>query len=162
MSPDRPTAYAGFWRRGAAWFLDVLFLTPITIVGLHLIYGRAYWRWLNSDEATLFYGFWDPVINYGLPLAFVVGLWTWIGATPGKWVMGCRVLDIRTGRFPSPGRALLRFVAYLASYLPLGLGFLWAGWDRRKQGFHDKIAGTVVVREQPRLPTMDEIRRGLG
>lgn len=162
MNPDRPTEYAGFWRRGAAWFLDLLFLTPITVVVLHLVYGRAYWRWLSSDEVTLFYGFWDPVVNYGLPLAFVVGLWAWIGATPGKWVMGCRVLDMRTGHFPSPGRALLRFAAYLASYLPLGLGFFWAAWDRRKQGFHDKIAGTIVVREQHVLPTMDEIRRRLG
>lgn len=161
MKEHDPIAYAGFWRRGAAWFLDLLLVTPITLTLLQLVYGRDYWRWLNSGEAELIYGFWDPVINYGLPMVLVIVFWSRMGATPGKWVMGCRVLNARTGRFPSLGRALLRFVGYLVSYLPLGLGFLWAAWDKRKQGFHDKIARTVVVREQASLPTLDEIRQRL-
>ena len=153
--------YAGFWRRGAAWFLDLMLVGPVTLALLQLVYGRDYWRWLNTGEAELVYGLWDPVINYGLPMVFVIICWTRMGATPGKWVMGCRVVDARTGRLPTLGRALLRFVGYLASYLPLGLGFFWAAWDRRKQGFHDKIARTVVVREEADLPPLAEIRRRL-
>lgn len=162
MSSGDPKTYAGFWRRGAAWFLDLLLLTPVTMVLLQLVYGREYWRWLNSGEPELVYGVWDPVINYGLPMIFIVVCWAWLGATPGKWVMGCRLVDARTGRIPSLGRALIRLFAYLLSYLPLGLGFLWIAWDKRKQGFHDKIARTVVVRDTPQLPSIDEVRRELG
>ncbi|TPW10609.1 MAG: hypothetical protein FD130_2175, partial [Halothiobacillaceae bacterium] len=46
-----------------------------------------------------------------------------------------------------PGQAILRYFAYLVSILPLGLGFLWIIWDRRKQSFHDKIARSVVIME---------------
>lgn len=161
MNHNGAITYAGFWRRSAAWCLDLLILAPVTLALLHLVYGRSYWRSLNSADAGLIYGLWDPVINYALPMAFVIVFWTRIGATPGKWVMGCRVLDARNGRLLPVGRALLRFVCYLASYLPLGLGFLWAAWDRRKQGFHDKLARTVVVVDEPSLPTLDEIRRSL-
>jgi len=36
-------------------------------------------------------------------------------------------------------------VGYFIAFLPVGLGFFWIIWDKRKQGWHDKIAGTVVV-----------------
>jgi len=47
---------------------------------------------------------------------------------------------------------LLRYLGYYLSMLPLFLGFIWVGIDRRKQGFHDKIAGTVVIRQDSTLP----------
>lgn len=42
-------------------------------------------------------------------------------------------------------QAAIRYFAYLVSILPLGLGFLWIIWDKRRQGFHDLIARTVVL-----------------
>lgn len=48
---------------------------------------------------------------------------------------------------PTSGQLLVRYIAYLASALPLGLGFLWVAVDRRKQAFHDKLARTVVVED---------------
>ncbi len=41
-----------------------------------------------------------------------------------------------------------RYLGYFASTIPLCLGFLWIAFDKRKQGWHDKLAGTVVIRAQ--------------
>jgi uncharacterized RDD family membrane protein YckC len=65
------------------------------------------------------------------------------GQTPGKRLLGLRVVQesggsIGFGRLPP-------WVGYIISALPMLMGFLWAGADRRKQGWHDKIAGTVVI-----------------
>ena len=57
------------------------------------------------------------------------------------------IVDAQSGRPASTGRLVARYFAYIASSLPLFLGFAWIAIDRRKQGWHDKIAGTVVVYE---------------
>jgi uncharacterized RDD family membrane protein YckC len=79
--------------------------------------------------------------------ALIVGFWRYCGATPGKLAVGLKIVDARTGLAPSTGRLVLRLVCYLVSALPLYLGFVWVALDRRKQGWHDKIAGTVVIQD---------------
>src|SRR5262249_49191275 len=67
------------------------------------------------------------------------------GQTAGMRILGIRI--IRTdGRPFTMGRAVLRHLAgYPLSMLGFFLGFLWILWDRRQQGWHDKLARTVVV-----------------
>lgn len=60
-------------------------------------------------------------------------------------VIGANILDARTGGQPSNLQLLVRYAGYFVSMFALGLGFIWIGVDRRKQGWHDKIAGTVVA-----------------
>ena len=99
-----------------------------------------------------------------LPLVLTVFFWRRYRGSPGKLLLGCRVVDARSGGTLSVGQAVLRWFAYIVSMLPLCLGFLWIAWDARKQGFHDKIAGTVVIRvfaKEPLPPTLDEVRRSL-
>jgi uncharacterized RDD family membrane protein YckC len=84
----------------------------------------------------------SSVINFG----YLVPYWIASGATPGKKLMRLRVVDADTGELITYRKAALRWAGYLASSLSLGLGFLWIGWDSEKQGWHDKIAGTHVVR----------------
>lgn len=157
------TRYAGFWRRLGAVALDVLLLVPVIVALLQLAYGRAYWQWLGAGGEGGLYGAWELFIAYLLPLVFTVSCWVWFAATPGKLLLGCRVVDARSLAPLGPGRALLRYLAYLVSYLPLFLGFAWIGWDRRKQGFHDKIARSVVIRsEGAELRSLEEIARRLG
>lgn len=83
--------------------------------------------------------------------------WWRRGQTPGKWLLGLRVVALGGGKV-SLGQAALRFAGYLLSALPFYLGFLWIlGSERR--GFHDRLAGTEVVytRRSPRpLPRSDE------
>ena len=50
----------------------------------------------------------------------------------------------------SVGQSIGRYLAYFLSTLPFGLGLLWVAWDPKKQGWHDKLAGTVVVRARRR------------
>ncbi|MBI4337857.1 MAG: RDD family protein [Chloroflexi bacterium] len=68
------------------------------------------------------------------------------GQTLGKMALGIKVVDER-GQVPGVGRAALReVIGKFLSALALGLGFLWIAWDGKKQGWHDKIATTFVVR----------------
>jgi uncharacterized RDD family membrane protein YckC len=68
-------------------------------------------------------------------------------ATPGKLAMNIRIVDAKTGELPSTGRLVVRLACYFVSAAVLYLGFFWIAIDRRKQGWHDKIAGTVVIEE---------------
>ncbi|MGH7748505.1 MAG: RDD family protein, partial [Candidatus Dormibacteria bacterium] len=78
-------------------------------------------------------------------LVYMTFMWT-TSATLGQRALGIRVLDATTGGSISLGRSLLRYVGLVLSAIPLGLGLMWAGWDPRKQGWHDKLANTVVLR----------------
>ena len=69
------------------------------------------------------------------------------GQTPGKKLLGLRVIDAYGGR-PGLLRTLLRTAGYLLSLLPCSLGFLWIGFDRERRALHDWVAGTYVVRVQ--------------
>lgn len=67
------------------------------------------------------------------------------GQTLGKMIFGLKVVQT-TGENMTLGIGFLRWVGYIISTVVLSLGFLWIAFDRKKQGWHDKIAGTVVVR----------------
>jgi uncharacterized RDD family membrane protein YckC len=74
-----------------------------------------------------------------------VGLWTWKGTTIGGIVVGLKLVRI-DGRPVDLPVALVRALSSLFSGMALGLGFFWAGWSREKLAWHDRIAGTVIVK----------------
>ncbi len=81
-----------------------------------------------------------------IPLLYVTLSWIyWDGATIGKKIMKIKIIktDGHSVDWPT---AIVRLVGYLASFIPFALGFLWIIWDRNKQGFHDKIAKTYVIK----------------
>ena len=95
-----------------------------------------------------------------VPAVMIISFWLAKQATPGKMVFGARIVDANTGRSPSPRQCILRYCGYLGMSIPyivyfFFLGFVWMGFDPRKQGFHDKIARTVVVRPK-RVVTFDQ------
>jgi uncharacterized RDD family membrane protein YckC len=106
------------------------------------MYGPKYF-----DEPDTFRGVGDLVINWVLPAVAVIAFWIYRQATPGKIVIGARIVDARTGEPPSTGQLIGRYLGYYVSMLPLCLGLLWVAFDARKQGWHDKLASTVVVRD---------------
>jgi uncharacterized RDD family membrane protein YckC len=67
------------------------------------------------------------------------------GATPGKQIVGIRIVDMRTGGPIGYGRAFIRWIMKIVSGIPLYLGYLWMLWDKEKQTWHDKVADCVVV-----------------
>ena len=90
---------------------------------------------------------WELAVFAAVALA-VIGFWRACGATPGKIALALRIVDAKSGGPPKTLQLIVRFIAYAVSALPLYLGFLWAAVDRRKQGWHDKIAGTIVINSE--------------
>ena len=136
-SPD----YAGFWQRAAALVIDWLIVVVITVPVLVLVFGI---REVSLDPTE---HSWD-LLSFVALAVVVIGFWRYCGATPGKIALGVKIVDARTGGAPGTGQLIVRFLAYLVSAFPLYLGFLWAAVDRRKQGWHDKIARTIVINSE--------------
>jgi uncharacterized RDD family membrane protein YckC len=75
--------------------------------------------------------------------------WVFKNSTPGKMLFKSVIVDAKTLSAPSTSQHIIRYLAYFISLLPLGLGFIWIAFDKRKQGWHDKLAGTVVIIGKP-------------
>jgi uncharacterized RDD family membrane protein YckC len=133
--------YVGFGQRLAAFAIDALVLFVLVGPLVFALYGRGY----IARPAGGFAGFWSFALQAAALALAVILFWRYCGATPGKIAVSAKIVDARSGGRPSTGRLVARFFAYIASGLPLFLGFVWIAIDRRKQGWHDKIAGTVVV-----------------
>lgn len=81
-----------------------------------------------------------------LLLAFIWCFWIWKGATPGKMLLSMRIADAKTFGKPSNGQFSLRLFGYFVSFAVLLLGFLWIAADKKRRGWHDRMAGTVVIK----------------
>jgi uncharacterized RDD family membrane protein YckC len=119
--------HANFWERMGAAFLDLV------IVGL---------------LSTLVGGL---PLGFLVALAYFAGMWAWKGTTIGGIVLNLKVvrLDDQPVTFAV---ALVRGLAAGLSVIVLMLGFFWMIWDPEKQTWHDKSAGTVVVRSPRGMP----------
>jgi uncharacterized RDD family membrane protein YckC len=133
--------YVGFWPRVGASLIDTIILMCITYPLLYTVYGVEFFSKESLLPAPV-----EILINYVLPAILVTVLWIYKSATPGKMVIGATIVDAKTGGKPSTGQCIGRYLAYYLSLLPLGLGYFWVAWDSKKQAWHDKLAGTVVVR----------------
>jgi uncharacterized RDD family membrane protein YckC len=139
----RQVTYVGFWKRFAAMWIDTLIFTVVIALIVLPIYGLQYPALQAQGQTTLV----DTLINVGAILATIL-LWRFRGATPGKMLFSAKIVDANTFAPPSTGKLIGRFFAYIVSIVPLFLGFLWIAFDPRKQGWHDKLAGTVVIEEE--------------
>lgn len=135
--------YAGFWIRVWASIIDTVILGFITLPILLSIYGAEYF---NSQ--SVIQGPADFVLTYVLPAIAIIVFWIYKSSTPGKMAVSVKIVDAQTGNAPSSAQCIGRYFAYFVSMLPLGLGIFWVAFDPKKQGWHDKLAGTVVVRNK--------------
>lgn len=133
--------YVGFWARAGASIIDTICILLVTYPILIAIYGMTY-----LSKSSLAAGPADVFLTYIVPAAIVIGFWIYTSSTPGKMLVGAKIVDAKTGNKPSTGQLIGRYFGYYLSLIPFGLGYLWVGWDSRKQGWHDMLAGTVVVR----------------
>ena len=111
---------------------------------LTYFYGAEYW----IRTGSLIAGPADLLLNWILPAIAVILFWIYRQATPGKMAIGAKIVDAKTLGKPAKGQLVIRYLGYYVSIIPLMLGILWVGFDARKQGWHDKIAGTLVVRSR--------------
>ncbi len=133
--------YAGFWIRVLASLIDTILLLAVISPILMAVYGKEYWL-----DSAIFSGYWDFVLNYIFPAIVIIIFWVYKSATPGKIVLKLKIADAETNEKPSTGQFIGRYFAYYVSTIPFCLGLIWVGFDKRKQGWHDKLAGTVVIR----------------
>ncbi|MDX1695849.1 MAG: RDD family protein [Ketobacteraceae bacterium] len=134
--------YLGFWARVLASILDNIWISIVLVILLLALSQFGVIKFDMTSTSGIEY-----TLQTVIPLILIVTLWIKYASTPGKMAFGAKILDAKTfGEVPPP-RLVLRYFAYFISLLPLGLGFLWVAFDSRKQGWHDKIAGTVVVKE---------------
>jgi len=75
----------------------------------------------------------------------VLIFWFYKSSTPGKMLLRMKIVDAKTGGIPSKKQFLKRFFGYILSVLPIGIGFMWIYYDKKHQGLHDKLAGTLVI-----------------
>src|SRR5262245_31994007 len=141
LPPSEPK-YAGFWLRFGAFLIDTLILCVVVGLILLAIFGKTSLQ-LSSQGQTLWA---DILFQVVLPAVATILFWRYRGATPGKMLLSAKIVDANTLAPPSTGKLIGRYFAYLVSMIPIFLGFLWIAFDMRKQGWHDKLAGTVVVR----------------
>jgi uncharacterized RDD family membrane protein YckC len=132
ISPVLSCPRAGFWERMGAAFLDMVVVGFIT--------GIAH---RSLGFLLTFLG--GPPVFFIVALTYFAGLWAWKGTTIGGIVLKLQVVRHDGGPLTFLV-ALVRGLAAALSAAVLFLGFFWIGWDREKQGWHDKIVGTVVVR----------------
>jgi uncharacterized RDD family membrane protein YckC len=144
MPPD-DIEYAGFWVRVAASLIDTLLLVAITIPVLLAIYGKSYFGGASSGFVA---GPADFLLSWVAPAAAAIVFWKYKQATPGKMVFSARVVDAKTGHTLTLAQSVVRYLGYFLCAIPFGLGLLWVAFDPKKQGWHDKLAGTVVIRSK--------------
>jgi uncharacterized RDD family membrane protein YckC len=129
VTPFPGLGYAGFWPRAGALGADMILLAGAAV---------AVHYFLSSAVGATLIGV--------LPVAYFVVLWATTGRTLGLWLVGARVVRQEDGRRLGFRRSLIRLVGYALNLASCSLGFVWAAVDWRKQGWHDKMAGSYVVR----------------
>lgn len=139
--------YGGFWIRFVSIFIDGLIVgIPVGIVSA--IVGAAVTTASNNSSAAgaAFSGIQALVdlVGFAVEIAYFVYFWGQ-GQTLAMRLFHLRVADATTGLPIGYGRAALRYVGYILSIIVCYIGLIWAGFDSRKQGWHDKIASTVVL-----------------
>lgn len=150
---ERQDAYAGFVSRAIAFIIDIVAMAVTLVVvivilqavlGFFTLYGLLGQRIVDSTQSQTIVSIALAILGAAIAIGYPVGFWVLLGQTPGKLLMGVRI-SLVTGQPLTVRRALLRYLGYWLSAIPLGLGFLWVLADDRRQGWHDKLAGTYVV-----------------
>jgi uncharacterized RDD family membrane protein YckC len=150
--------YAGFASRLLAFLIDVIlvsllfvsttWITSVTVTTLRI--GSYLGISLESIPGAIALA--DMITSPGfvalVTVLFILGYHAFFlvfaGQTPGKALLGLRVVPVNGGKL-KPWRAVLRYLGYYLSALPLFIGFLWVLLDDQRQAWHDKLAGTVVL-----------------
>jgi len=119
-------------------------------------YDKAHWGWrlLAFAIDIIIMGiiarglFHKPKLNIVAQALYCIGFWSWQSATPGKMIVGLKIVDKETFNILSLKKSCVRFLGYIISVATLGIGFIWMIWDKENQGLHDKIANTYVLKNK--------------
>ena len=141
--------YAGFWIRFVAVIIDSVIVFVATIV-VSIVLGIFIGLLARATGAAVDVSQGGPLtyLSYLIAIAISVGyfIYGWaMGSTRGMRFFRLAVVDAETGQPIGFGRAAVRYLGYVVSVLPCYIGLIWAAFDPKKQGWHDKFAGSVVI-----------------
>ncbi len=140
----------GFGRRLGATLIDVailsflIFLVILALSMLAWLY-ESFRPYTQTPFANLFI-----LLGLIISLVYYIGFWTRSGQTIGLAVTGIKVIGT-DGAPLSSGQAFTRYFGYIVSGLLFSIGFLWVTFDKKRQGWHDKLANTLVVNADDRF-----------
>lgn len=152
--------YVGFRARFLAFLIDSAWLMALLIPVLYLLFGVNY-----IDDARAALGelgaalegqtpqaapetsIGQEIVTWIIAIVPIMLFWIFRSSSPGKMAVKAHIVDARTGGPISQKQSVIRYIGYFVSLLPLCLGFLWIAFDKRKQGWHDHLAKTLVVKE---------------
>jgi uncharacterized RDD family membrane protein YckC len=140
---------AGFWIRFAAMFVDGLVLMAIIFLILKILVpeGILSGEGALADKAeTLTRALGSVGVLFNLiPLLYLVGFVGWRGQTPGKMLLGLKIIRV-DGEEVGYVRAFVRWIGLAISSLTFTIGYIIAAFTKHKRALHDYIAGTRVIR----------------
>lgn len=146
INASKRVTVIGFGRRLIANLIDAVFVFLITFFVTFVVgFAGLLFKVLKADNNLPFY---ELIVVCGLitSVIYYVGFWVSSGQTIGKFITGIKVSKADGAKL-SWGSAILRYIGYLISAVLLSIGFLWLAFDKKRQGWHDKMAGTLVVRD---------------
>jgi uncharacterized RDD family membrane protein YckC len=126
-------------RRLLAWVVDA-FILGVLETPLKILYSRR-------PSGALLLGLVVPSLVLGFVYLVLFDGGT-RGATPGKRIVGTRVVDAETGQAIGYSRAVVRRVVYILGGLLAFLGWMWLLIDKRRQAWHDHVARSVVIKSR--------------
>jgi len=147
--------YAGAGRRLAALMIDIILVAAIVAGGLlawMAIGGKA----PDSGSRAFHFAAGGGALFI---LTLKVTLDAWLQGTPGLRLMDCRLVDARSGLGIGLAGSVKRTLGLIVAILPVLLGLLWMLWNKRRQGWHDLLAGSVVIREDEALKSVHQLAR---
>ena len=128
------TNKAGFWVRTFAYLIDA--------IGIGIVSGVVASITGSGPAGTTSNG-----LSFLIGLAYFCYFWS---AQGGGQTLGMRVLNLKVVRTDGSAltltQALIRYVGLIVSFVCFAIGVIWVAFDADKQGWHDKIAGTYVIR----------------
>ncbi|MBN1364483.1 MAG: RDD family protein [Syntrophaceae bacterium] len=147
--------YAGFWRRFVAYMIDgfiisIFFILLMSVAVMAFFAGtissgsNAWIAQIENPDLMVSYTLWFWFFSTLTNIIYFTYFHGSTGRTPGKRILDLQVVSVDGSKI-SFGIAFLRSVGYMVSSIVFCLGYIWIGFDKKKQGWHDKIAGTVVI-----------------
>ncbi|PIY93221.1 MAG: RDD family protein [Candidatus Magasanikbacteria bacterium CG_4_10_14_0_8_um_filter_32_14] len=137
--PNLPTEtsqhFAGFWIRFLAVLIDGIIL--------NIVFKILNLKTYSTIGTTVQYNLngWPLLIS----AAYYIGFWVWQSATPGKMVLNLKIIE-ESGAKLTWQKAIIRYLSMMLSGIVFGLGFIWVAFNPKKQGWHDLLAKTYVVK----------------
>ena len=157
--------YAGFWSRAAARLIDLVLIFAIyelVYIADRLGTDAGLWPGSGLGEDETLEGLSLPNVLrlaffFAFPVFYYVYLHGSCGQTFGKMALRIKVIN-ENGTPLGYKKAFLRWLGYFLCDLTFNIGYLWAAFDPRKQGLHDKVCKTLVLRNDIPFPAPAESR----